>query len=91
MCDIDTNIDYDTKHNYDDNETFRIFRSLAKVLGMFSKWKFLNEKRIFSDMSSDDLYELFGTWVVKYAMETGWDKLLFCMADSLHVNFFLIF
>uniref|UniRef100_A0AC34Q5T6 Guanylate cyclase n=1 Tax=Panagrolaimus sp. JU765 TaxID=591449 RepID=A0AC34Q5T6_9BILA len=68
MCDIDVNVDYDTKKNYDDSETFRIFRSLAKIL----------------EMSSDDLYEMFGTWVVKYAMETGWDKLLFCMADSLH-------
>ena len=40
LCDIDENMEYSTKINYDDEETFRIFRALAKVLGNFLKYKY---------------------------------------------------
>lgn len=75
MSDIDDTKEYETSVNYDDSETFRIFRSLAKLL----------------EMSSDEMYEVFGTWVVKYGLETGWDKLLSCMAYTLHVSVICLF
>ena len=40
----------------------------------------------FIEYTSDQLYELLGSWVVRYALDTGWDQLLACMADTLHVS-----
>ncbi|CAI5448932.1 unnamed protein product [Caenorhabditis angaria] len=52
---------------YDDTETMRIFRVAATVLGL----------------SVDDMWEMYGEFLITYACETGWQKMLFAMANNL--------
>ncbi|KAE9419941.1 hypothetical protein Angca_002375, partial [Angiostrongylus cantonensis] len=52
---------------YDDTETMRIFRTAADILGI----------------SVDDMWEMYGEFLITYACETGWEKMLFCMANNL--------
>lgn len=57
----------DVQTYYDDTETMRIFRAAASVLGL----------------SVDDMWEMYGEFLITYACETGWDKMLSCMATNL--------
>ncbi|KAK6059384.1 heme NO binding protein [Cooperia oncophora] len=59
--------DIDVQTYYDDTETMRIFRSAAGVLGL----------------SVDDMWEMYGEFLITYACETGWEKMLACMANNL--------
>ncbi|VDM64465.1 unnamed protein product [Angiostrongylus costaricensis] len=57
----------DVQTYYDDTDTMRIFRSAADILGI----------------SVDDMWEMYGEFLITYACETGWEKMLFCMANNL--------
>uniref|UniRef100_A0A7I5EBN4 guanylate cyclase n=1 Tax=Haemonchus contortus TaxID=6289 RepID=A0A7I5EBN4_HAECO len=57
----------DVQVYYDDTETMRIFRTAAGILGL----------------SVDDMWEMYGEFLITYACETGWDKMLNCMANNL--------
>ncbi|KAE9549457.1 hypothetical protein FO519_007332 [Halicephalobus sp. NKZ332] len=51
LSDIDEDMEYMTKVNYDDNETFRIFKSLAKVLdGLNAMHFFIDQVAFQSEM-----------------------------------------
>ncbi|GMT25016.1 hypothetical protein PFISCL1PPCAC_16313, partial [Pristionchus fissidentatus] len=52
---------------YDDAETFRMFRVASAVIGV----------------SVDQLWEWYGDFLVTYSCETGWEKMLTCMASNL--------
>ncbi|CCD68037.1 Soluble guanylate cyclase gcy-37 [Caenorhabditis elegans] len=60
-------IKFDIQCYYDDTETMRIFRVAATVLGL----------------SVDDMWEMYGEFLITHACETGWQKMLFCMANNL--------
>ncbi|CAD6196741.1 unnamed protein product [Caenorhabditis auriculariae] len=60
-------VTFDVQTYYDDTETMRIFRTAAGVLGL----------------SVDDMWEMYGDFLVTYSCETGWQKMLFCMANNL--------
>ncbi|ULT97859.1 hypothetical protein L3Y34_005594 [Caenorhabditis briggsae] len=60
-------IQFDIQCYYDDTETMRIFRVAAQVLGL----------------SVDDMWEMYGEFLITHACETGWQKMLFCMANNL--------
>ncbi|PIO61481.1 heme NO binding associated, partial [Teladorsagia circumcincta] len=57
----------DVQTYYDDTETMRIFRTASGVLGL----------------SVDDMWEMYGEFLITYACETGWEKMLSCMANNL--------
>ncbi|CAI4223791.1 unnamed protein product [Auanema sp. JU1783] len=59
--------EFEVQVYYDDSETMRIFRTAAGVLGL----------------SVDDMWEMYGEFLVTYSCETGWQKMLSCMANNL--------
>ncbi|CAJ0568805.1 unnamed protein product, partial [Mesorhabditis spiculigera] len=59
--------EFEVQQYYDDSDTFRIFRAAAATLGV----------------SVDDMWELYGDHLITYASETGWNRMLACMADNL--------
>ncbi|CAJ0931045.1 unnamed protein product, partial [Mesorhabditis belari] len=59
--------EFEVQQYYDDSDTFRIFRTAAATLGV----------------SVDDMWELYGDHLITYASETGWSRMLACMADNL--------
>uniref|UniRef100_A0AC34FTA4 Guanylate cyclase n=1 Tax=Panagrolaimus sp. ES5 TaxID=591445 RepID=A0AC34FTA4_9BILA len=67
VANIDPDTVYETKVNYNDNETFKIVHALASVLST----------------TVNDTYEILGEWVIEYACENGWNELLHAMADNL--------
>ncbi|VDK54018.1 unnamed protein product [Cylicostephanus goldi] len=63
--------EFEVQTYYDDTETMRIFRAAAGVLGL----------------SIDDMWEMYGEFLITFACETGWEKMLACMANNLQVTF----
>ncbi|ETN68594.1 heme NO binding associated [Necator americanus] len=59
--------EFEVQCYYDDSETMRIFRTAAGILGL----------------SVDDMWEVYGEFLITYACETGWEKMLACMANNL--------
>ncbi|EYB86139.1 hypothetical protein Y032_0285g1364 [Ancylostoma ceylanicum] len=59
--------EFEVQTYYDDTETMRIFRTAAGILGL----------------SVDDMWEVYGEFLITYACETGWEKMLACMANNL--------
>ncbi|WKY06480.1 hypothetical protein Q1695_006573 [Nippostrongylus brasiliensis] len=57
----------DAQTYYDDTETMRIFRAAASILGL----------------SVDDMWEMYGEFLITYVCETGWERMLACMANNL--------
>lgn len=44
------------------------------------------DKSFFAGLSVDDMWEVYGEFLITYACETGWEKMLACMANNLQVN-----
>ncbi|KAK0398242.1 hypothetical protein QR680_002494 [Steinernema hermaphroditum] len=64
---IDPEKEYETKTNYEDEETFQIIRSISISL----------------DITVEAVWEVFGEYVIDYAWDNGFDTLLLSMANNL--------
>ncbi|CAD5219184.1 unnamed protein product [Bursaphelenchus okinawaensis] len=64
----DSEVEWDTRLVYPDNETYRLFRALGTVLGQ----------------TSEEVWENFGVWMCIWVVENGWEKFLNCIANDLH-------
>ncbi|VDM51046.1 unnamed protein product [Toxocara canis] len=59
-------------HYYKDEETMRLVQAVANVIGI----------------PVEEVWEAYGSFLIHFTMETGWDELLRVMARNLEVGLF---
>ncbi|KAI6234732.1 Soluble guanylate cyclase gcy-35 [Aphelenchoides fujianensis] len=67
VADFDEGAERDENKTYRDEETFRLVEAMARAIGV----------------SVEEAWEMYGSFLIQYTMETGWDELLRAMAVDL--------
>ncbi|KAI6240430.1 Soluble guanylate cyclase gcy-35 [Aphelenchoides fujianensis] len=67
VADFDEGAERDENRTYRDEETFRLVEAIARAIGV----------------SMEEAWEMYGSFLIQYTMETGWDELLRAMAVDL--------
>ena len=74
-------------HYYPDSETYALVDSVSALSSLGTQFSILLYHLAFiADMPREEVWEMYGGFLIEYTMETGWDELMRTMSPNLKLS-----